>query len=224
MTTDTTTQTPTDDTAAAAQPHLDMNAEQLFPGDSEASTDIANLFGAKEPDDGPREQWIYRVTNELRKEEVARLFQVAPHLITARILKAVDQLFGESQAKLLGMAIPGVDQTYRAPVAKSAVRRLAMRLADRYLDMIPRGELAFAQKQYASQLEARLARAKVEVVAEMALKMRKLVVEIEGRIFPGPTSALREGKSFRGERVVAVWAGVDEVTGQPTKPTCEPEF
>jgi len=220
---------PTDDAAPAApipvMEKLGLKPEDMFPetpGGPDVST-LVNQFAHDEPDDGPRPQWLFRVTQELTPSDVLRLFQAAPHLVTRRVLAAIDTLYGETAVRLMEAPIPGVDQKYRHP-RRGLLRHLCERAASRLLDMVPRGELSFERGQFTAQLRYREARAALQGATDMAGDLRDKVVAIERAIFPGMKAQTREGKTWRGERAVAVWAGIDEETGQPTEPPKEPEF
>lgn len=211
--------------AIEERPHLDMKPEDMFPDDGKVDVStLINMFSHDEPDDGPRDSWIYRVTQELQEAEVLRLFQVAPHLITRRVTAAIDEVYGNMAARLLKAPIPGADARYVHPRSRSRLRRLAERFADRFLDMVPRAQLEFERKLFKAQLDYREARAKIQGAVDMSGDLRDKVVEIERRIFPAMKAPTRVGKTWRGERVVAVWAGIDEDTGKSTEPTTEPKF
>ena len=218
----------TDDTAAPARPHLDMKPEDMFPETTDPAEQaslkatLANPFFVDAPDDGPRPKWLMRLTRELQPAEVLRLFQPPAHLITRRALAVIDEIYGEMAVKLLEAGIPNVEGSYRHP-ARGRLRRLAERFADRFLDMVPRGEMEFHRNQFLLQQQARAARAALQGAQDMVGTLRDKIVEIEARIFPGLKAAVREGESFRGERTVAVWGGVDEA-GRPTEPTHDPDF
>jgi hypothetical protein len=212
--------------APEARPHLDMKPEEMFPETpgGGGTAGLVNQFNHDAPDDGPRDQWVYRITKEMTPAEVLRLFQIAPHALTRKMLEAIDDLYGNVAVKLLNAPIPGIDQTYRHPKSPSRLRRLAEHLADRFLDMVPRAELNFERNRFTMQEKYREARATLEGATAMAGELRDRVVAIERRIFPGVKAATREGQTWRGERMVAVWAGIDEQTGDPTEPTSEPKF
>jgi hypothetical protein len=228
---------PTDDAIAPAvaaappiviaeRPHLDMRREDMFPetpGGPGPDAEKASVGYHDRPDEGPRDMWIVRITEELTPTDVLRLFQQPPHLITRRVLAAIDELYGPAAVKVRQAPIPGVDQTYRHP-KRSRLRRLAERAACRFLDLVPAGELRFAQEQFTQQREYRAIRERLVGARDMAGDLRDAVVAIERAIFPGLRAEKRVGKTWRGERVVAVWAGIDPHTGAPTKPTGEPEF
>ena len=204
--------------------HLDMRPEEMFPDDGPPvdQAKLANLFMSREPDSGPREQWLFRNTQELTPEEVLRLFQTMPHLVTRKILAALDELYGKKSVKLLDTGIPGVDIRYVRP-KHGRIRRLAVRCAEKFLDMVPRAELEFNRLQAQAQLRSRADRAALEAVINIVGELRDIVVGVESKIFPAMKAETREGATYRGERCVAVWAGVDG-EGKPTKPAGEPKF
>jgi hypothetical protein len=204
--------------------HLDMKPSEMFPetGETTDKATLANMFMSKEPDSGPREQWLFRLTNELTPADVLRLFQTPAHLVTRKILASIDELYGKKSVRLLETGIPGVDVRYVHP-KHGRLRRLAVRFAEKSLDMVPRAELQFERDQNRNQLQARANRAALEAVINIVGELRDIVVDVENRIFPGVKAATREGASWRGDRCVAVWGGVDAV-GRVTEPTGEPEF
>jgi hypothetical protein len=204
--------------------HLDMRPEELFPDDGPPvdQATLANMFMSREPDNGPREQWLFRLTNELTPADVLKLFQTPAHLVTRKILASLDELYGKKAVQLRETGIPDVDLRY-VPPRRGRLGRLGARLAERFLDMVPRSEVQFERDHARVQLQSRANRAALEAVIGIVSELRDIVTDVDVKIFPGTKAPTREGASWRGDRSVAVWAGVD-AEGKPTAPTSEPEF
>lgn len=194
--------------------HLDMKSHELFPVDpSVQEKSPMNFDSFRDPQNKPR-PWFYRATSELTAGEAIKLFMPAPHDSLQTIRKECDDIEGDSFVQLIKIEIPKLQPPKRPPASR--LKRLAVKLAERMLDMIPREPAEFAVKQAKVETEALVMRAKQEMRTKMARHFRDLASKIERGIVPSPKAPVREGLDYKGQRVVAVWTGAGEPTEEPT--------
>jgi hypothetical protein len=192
-----------------------MKPEEMFPVDPKTEAEEKPPFTFdtfREPDNNVP-AWMYRKTEELSPGEAVKLFTPAPQDALQPIYKECDQVEGAAFVKKLGQIFPQVRMP--KPRKQGWARKLAMIFAERVLDMVPRAPAEYALARLKAEVDVRIGHGVEETRIAMARHFRDLAKKIEGSIVPGVKAPVREGKDFRGDRVLAVWTREGEPTEEP---------
>jgi hypothetical protein len=193
--------------------HLEMKPTEMFPVDPDVEEKLPFGFETFREPENRVPSWMYRRTTELTPGETIKLFTPAPQDALKAIYKECDEMEGKAFVRLLGMIIPQLRMRERGRIGR--VRRTAMKLAEKYLDMIPRVPAEHAVRQAKAEIDMLVARGKEDMRVEMCRHFRNLAKKVEKSIVPGVKAPVREGQDRNGQRMLAVWTKEGEPTEEP---------